>query len=288
MGDEIRHPDGETWIDEADLPMEVQLKGNALISQGKFADNGDQRTSRAPLFDYDFVTGRVEAPPVEPELALQLTPVPPSGQRSTNLFARSAQKLRITQLAETIEGVCTLEFSGGIRIVSKSPRFGTVSMEADEAVIVRNLYRRKGETRPAPDGVTWVEEDELPMRVHLKGNVILRQNQETTAKNGKSKTFRARELDYNFVTDRVVALDAELDVAAPDLDAPVKITSARIEQFHPMVRQPDGSRTPSEHLEVRAGKAVLPKPGGRPSSASTKTRDPKTSAPSVEIHEKPE
>jgi beta-lactamase regulating signal transducer with metallopeptidase domain len=271
--DDKQFLDGETWIDEADLPMEIQLTGNAVISQGKFADNGDQRTCRAPVLDYDFVTGRVVAPPVGHELALQLTPVPASSQRVTNLFARSAQQLLITQLAETIEGVRTFQCRGGIMIVSKSPRFGTVSMEADEAVIVRNLYRRRGETRPAPDGVTWVEEDELPMRVHLKGNVILRQNQETTAKIEKPKTFRARELDYNFVTDRVVAFDAELE------EATRKIESPRIELLHRMVRQPDGSLAPSEHSEVRLGHVGPQKPTGPSSSASTKTKDAKTSAP---------
>jgi beta-lactamase regulating signal transducer with metallopeptidase domain len=186
-------------------------------------------------------------------------PVPASRLRTTTLLARSAQRLQITQLAETIEGVVTLVCRGGIRMVSKSPRFGTVSMEADEAVIVRNLYRRKGETHSGPDGATWVEEDELPMRVHLKGDVILRQNQETTPKNGKPKTFRARELDYNFVTDRVLALDAEVEEATAGAETPVKIASPRIEQFHPMVRQPDGSLAPSEHPEIRAGGEIFPK-----------------------------
>jgi hypothetical protein len=271
-------PDGETWLDEADLPMEVHLRGNAVISQKNFANYNDQRTVRAPLLDYDFVTGRVVAPPVELEVAAELTPVPPSGQRATKLFARSAQQLVIKQLAAPIEGVVTYECRGGIKIVSKSPRFGTVSMEADEAVIVRNLYRRKGETHSDPsdpDGATWIEEDELPMRVHLKGDVILRQNDETTAKNSKPKTFRARELDFNFVTDSVVAFDAELEEATPGSETPVKITSSRIEQFRRMVRQPDGSL--AEHFEVRAGKGGLLETK-RPASSSTK-KDPKASAP---------
>jgi beta-lactamase regulating signal transducer with metallopeptidase domain len=271
-------PDGGTWLDEADLPMEVHLRGNAVISQKNFANNGDPRTVRAPLIDCDFVTGRVVVPPVELEVAAELTPVPPSGQRATKLFARSAQQLVIKQLARPIEGVVTYECRGGIKIVSKSPRFGTVSMEADEAVIVRNLYRRKGETHSDPDGATWIEEEELPMRVHLKGDVILRQNDETTAKNSKPRTFRARELDFNFVTDRVVAFDAELEEATPGSETPVKITSSRIEQFRRMVRQPDGSLAPSETFEVRAGKGGLLETK-RPASSSTKAKDPKASAP---------
>jgi beta-lactamase regulating signal transducer with metallopeptidase domain len=319
---------GETWIDEAALLMEVHLKGDVVVHHrdGNITAKGDERTVRASQLDFDFVTGRLTAPIAQPDSAApnaktpmkddikvmprdapqdvlvpgalpspvtigdtrstpshsaadHQAPVPASRLRTTTLLARSAQRLQITQLAETIEGVVTLVCRGGIKIVGTSPRFGTISMEADEAVIVRNLYRRKGETHSRPDGATWAEEDELPMRVHLKGDVILRQNQQTTAKNAEPRTFRARELDYNFVTDRVVAFDAELEEATAGAETPVKIASPRIEQFHPMVRQPDGSLAPSEHPEIRVGGGILPKPSGEPSSASTKTKDRKTSAP---------
>jgi hypothetical protein len=343
---------GETWIDEAALLMEVHLKGNVVFHQraGNITANGDEKTVRAPELDFDFVTGRLTAPIAQPDSAApnaktpmkddikvmprdapqgvpvpvalpspvtigdtrstprhsaadHQAPVPASRLRTTTLLGRNArqlqitklaetikggvtgtvqrglQQLQMTKLAETIEGVVTLECRGGIKIVSKSPRFGTVSMEADEAVIVRNLYRRKGETHSGPDDeAMWVEEDELPMRVHLKGDVILRQNQDPTAKNGEPRTFHARELDYNFVTERMVALHAELEEAAPGLETPVKVASPRIEQFHPMVRQPDGSLALSEHTEIRVSGVISPTQSGRPSSASTKIKGPKTSS----------
>jgi hypothetical protein len=316
---------GETWFDEADLPMEVHLNGNAIIrrDEEKFTGKGDQRTVRAPRLDYDFVAGRVVARPAETEMTdpgletpskddieimpghapqdvpvrdapparvisgdtsstarlpatRDLKPLPPSGQRATSLFPRTAQRLQITQLPRTIEGVVTCVCRGGIKIVSKSPKFGTVSIEADEAVIVRNLYRRKGDTLAGPNGETWVEEDELPMAVHLKGDVIFRQDQYKFAGMGDTRTVRARELNYDFVADRLLALNAELEVAAPGLAKPFKTVSSRIEQFHPVVRRPDGSIAPSEHREIRAGEDA--KLVGPPNPVAT-TRDSKPSEP---------
>jgi beta-lactamase regulating signal transducer with metallopeptidase domain len=274
-------PSGETWFEEADRPMEVLLTGNVIFRPGtdKTAGKGDQRTVDGPQLHYDFVTGRLDTPPIDPQVADHLTPVPPSGQRATNIFARDARSLQITQLTRTVEGVVTLVCKGGIRIVTKSLRFGTVSMEADEAVIVRNLYRRKGETVSGPGGATWVEEEELPMEVQLKGDVILRQEQEKTPGKGEQRTFRAREIHYNFVEDHVLALRATLEVAARGLATPIKIVSPRIEQFHPGVRQPDGSFARSEHCEIRAsGDSPAPK-ALDPSSPPTKARSEKAAKP---------
>ena len=81
-------------------------------------------------------------------------------------------------------------------------------MEANEAMIMRNLYRRNGETQAGPNGETWVEEDELPMKVQLKGDVIFRPDQGKIAGKGDQRIFRASQLDYNFVTGHLVATDA--------------------------------------------------------------------------------
>jgi beta-lactamase regulating signal transducer with metallopeptidase domain len=281
---------GETWIDEADLPMEVHLQGNVIVVRHKSKTEAKGDQLRASQLDYDFVTDRVVTLPVELELAVHLTPDPASGQRATGFFARGARRLRIMQFAQTIEGVRTYVCSGGIRIVSKSRRFGIVSMEAEEAVIVRNLDRRNlgvasgsqpGPPSPGswnPDGAIWVEEDELPMQVHLKGDVILHQDQVTIAGKGEQRTIRARDLDYDFVADRVIAIGAELEVTASGLETPIKIVSPRIEQFHPSARQPDGSLGASEHREIRAGDVLSQELSG-PHSPAAKTKDQKASAP---------
>ena len=38
-------------------------------------------------------------------------------------------------------------------------------------------------------------------------------------------------------------------------DAPDKIKSPRIEQFHPLIKQPDGTFKPDEHPQIRADHA---------------------------------
>ena len=139
-------------------------------------------------------------------------------------------------------------------IVTDSPRFGTVSMKADEAVIVRHPRQNKSETVAGPNREPWVEEDDVPMEVHLKGDVVLRQERDNIEGNGEHRTVRARELDYDVVADSVLALDAELEVATTGIATPTRIVSPRILQFHPRVRQANGALAPSEHFTIRTGR----------------------------------
>jgi beta-lactamase regulating signal transducer with metallopeptidase domain len=178
--------------------------------------------------------------------------VQPANPREITLFKRDERRLQIVQLPTTPEGVKTYRCRFGIEIVCNTGKFGTIRMEADEAVIKRGPYT--DESSGGPRGETWFEEADLPMEVHLKGNVILR-----IAGKGEQQTFHAPDVDYDFVTDRLVALDAELEVDAPGLGTPIKISSPRIVQFHPEVRQADGSSVLSERREIRAGHVEPPK-----------------------------
>jgi hypothetical protein len=173
-------------------------------------------------------------------------------------------------------GVFTYVCQGGIRIVSKSRGFGSFSMEADEAVIVRYLHNRKGETVAGPRGETWVEEDELPMEVHMKGDVIFRQDQGKLAGKGVEQTVRASQLDYDFVTKRLVATDAEI-VALSASGLPTSTLSTSRIEFS-FVGMPVGSLTPAEQGEVSAGHLLSPEPTASP-NPSAKNNDPKTSEP---------
>jgi hypothetical protein len=312
---------GVGWIDEADLPMEVQLKGNAIIRQDqeKFAGKGEEPTVvRASQLDFDFVTGHMVAPPADSEVTVparerrnkddikvtprdapQAAPVqrtlppqvisgdtsfttrqptsdPPSGQRATSLFPRGSQRLQITQLPQTIEGLVTITFRGGIRIVSRSTAFGTVNMEANEAVIMRNLYRRNGETQAGSNGETWVEEDELPMTVQLKGDVIFHPDQGKIAGKGDQRIFRASQLDYNFVTGHLMATDAQIETLSAS-GLPTSAMSASRIQFS-LVRRPEGSHAPSEHRGTGVVHLLSTKPNATP-NPSAKNKDPKTSEP---------
>ncbi len=81
------------------------------------------------------------------------------------------------------------------------------------------------------------------MEVYLEGNVVVRQDQQKFAGKGDQRTVRAPRLYYDFLTERLVAPNAEMDLFAPSLLAPIKIKSPRIEQF----RRP----TPVAQRDVR-------------------------------------
>src|SRR5262249_625904 len=94
---------------------------------------------------------RVRAPGVPPALM----PILPGSQRTTSLFPVSGRQLQVRTLPTTPDGVQTIICRGGINLVAKSPRFGTIDIEADEAVIWRGPNRVKGQPVQGPYGETW-------------------------------------------------------------------------------------------------------------------------------------
>ena len=81
--------------------------------------------------------------------------------------------------------------------------------------------------------------------------MIFRQDQGKIAGKGDEQTVRASQLDYDFVTKRLVATDADI-VALSASGLPTSTLSAsRIELS--LVRKPDGSVAPVEHRDIRAG-----------------------------------
>jgi len=204
-------------------------------------------------------------------------PLLPASQRVTSLFPRDVRKLEIRRLANTSDGMENWMCRGGIKILTKTPKFGTIEIEADVAGIWRGPHPKKLKSVTGPKGETWVDHDELPMKVWVRGDVILRQVQDSNTGKGEQRIFRATELDYDFVTDHVIAVDAKLEVVAPGLLTPIKIASPRIEQFHPLVGQPNGLLAPAEHREIHAGSVIWRREPTGPPGPSTTTRDTKGS-----------
>jgi hypothetical protein len=104
------------------------------------------------------------------------------------------------------------------------------------------------------------------MEVYLEGNVVLRQDENKVAGRGDQRTVRAPRIYYNFLTDRMLAPNAEIDLMAPTLLAPVRIKSPRIEQFRALVPLPNGTVALAEQPEIRAERAEMtgsrfPNPG---------------------------
>ena len=156
-------------------------------------------------------------------------------------------------------------YRGGVNIVTKTPQLGIVDIEAESAVIWRHPDPKKGEEVHGPNGEL-IENANQPMEVYLEGNVILRQDENKVAGKGDQRTFRAKRAYYDFLTDRFVALDAEVDVFAPGFIAPMKLKSPRIEQFHKLDQRPDGTLILDPNPEIRAeqtddDRKPVPEPG---------------------------
>ena len=276
--DEIDHA-GRNRLAGCDGPGCAAMLGSQA-AQTKPADLGQKTSPSVPGTAVNDMKDMpaLDAVPVTEQLARKkaaerkprVIRVHPANPREISLFMRDERRLQIVELPLSPDGVRTFRCKGGIEIVCNSRKFGTIRIIADEAVIDRvQPERNEDEPVGGPRGETWYEDADAPMDVHLRGNVILR-----LAGKGEQQTVRAAEADYNFVTDRLLAVDAELEVDAPGLGTPIKIVSPKIEQFHPTERQPDGSLVPSQRREIRAGHEQSPKVV-TPFYRSTPPRDPK-------------
>ena len=131
-------------------------------------------------------TSRAASPaPAAPPSA----PIMPGSQRVTSIFPRSGRKVDIQFLTEQPDGTRVVIYRGGVNIVTKTPQFGIVDIEAESAVIWRHPDPKKGEKSRGPNGEL-IENANQPMEVYLEGNVILRQDENKVAGKGDQRTFR--------------------------------------------------------------------------------------------------
>src|SRR5208337_4141449 len=96
-----------------------------------------------------------------------------------------------------------------------------------------------------------------PMEVYLEGNVIFRQDENKVAGKADQRTFRAPRAYYDFLRDRFVALNGEVDLFAPGFVSPMKLKSPRIDQFHKLVKRPDGSLIMDPQPEIRTERTLM-------------------------------
>ncbi len=196
----------------------------------------------------------------------ELLPITPGTQRITTFDRRSSRPLDFQMIGKLPDGTEVYLCRGGVNIITRADKLGIIDIEADEAVIWRGPSPEKGEPIEGPNG-EWIDDaNKQPMEVYLEGNVIVRQDQRKWAGKGDQRTLRAPRVYYNFLTDRFLAHDAEIDFWAPGLIQPFKLKAPRIEQFHPLIKQPDGTLKPDEHPHIRADHAVssgsrFPNPG---------------------------
>ena len=191
------------------------------------------------------------APPPGPT-----APILPGSQRVTNIFPRSGRKPDVTFLPEQADGTRVVIYRGGINMVTKTPLNGVVDIEAESAVVWRHPDPKKGQEVYGPNGEL-IENANRPMEVYLEGNVIFRQDENKVAGRADQRTFRAPRAYYDFLRDRFVALNGEVDLFAPGFISPMKMKSPRIDQFHKLVKRPDGSLIMDPDPEIRTERTLM-------------------------------
>ena len=222
-------------------------------------------------------TGPAAGAPRRRRPAPPTAPILPGTQRVTSIYPRSGGPgFTFETLPTTPDGTSIAVIRGGVNIVIHSPPpMGTVDVSADSAIIWRKADPEKGAKGLGPDGEL-VESTRQPMEIYLEGHVVFRQDERVAAGNGDQKTYRAERVFYNVQSDRLVAINAELDMFAPGLVAPVNMKSPRIEQYRPLERAADGKLVYG-FQDIHADRTVLsgsrfPNPGYRFTSRSVDVR----------------
>ena len=196
------------------------------------------------------------------------------GFRTTSLFARSGRRLQIVQLPATPDGVNTYICRGGINIVTQTRQVrhdrhrGGRGRDLARARPQQGRTSRSGPTaRPGSTtaGSRW--------RFTWKATWSCVRTNNKFAGKGDQRTVRAPRLYYDFLTDRLLAPNAEIDLFAPSLLAPVKIKSPRIEQFRRPIQLPNGTFVLADEPEIRAEPSTMtgsrfPDPGYKFNSQS--------------------
>lgn len=180
-------------------------------------------------------------------------PIDPGTQRMTWINPRSSRQMSIQKEDSGDTSIWIIR--GGVHIVSTTEKDGTVDLEAESAIIWRHKLPEGSKSTTGPQG-EMVDDVDQPMEVYLEGDVILRQDENEFAGRADQRTFRADKLYYNFITDRIMATQAQVDVFAPNLISPMKMKAPRIEQFRAVVPGPDGRLVLSPDPEIRAERTI--------------------------------
>lgn len=119
----------------------------------------------------------------------------------------------------------------------EDPHYGTIDITADNAVIwYKDEKKEDGE-----EGATASPLAGKLQEIYLEGNVVVRQDDRKIAGTPDQRTLRAKRLYFNAVTNRMIALDAEANLFAQGLVAPMRVLAPRIDQFENGEKAPDGT-----------------------------------------------
>ena len=190
-----------------------------------------------PPSDLDDATDKPKRP-LGPRTALS-----PASVRIWGLTSRDGGPKSLQLRAyEAPDGTVTITAVGGVIITSEVPGKGGVDVSCDSAVIwTRNP---NGKEMVTDANGQYVQPEREPLEAYLEGNVVLMNDTRKYAGKVDQKTMRSPQVYFDFRTERMIGLDAEMNIFMPGLITPMKIRSPRITQFRPQAFDLDGNPTP--------------------------------------------
>jgi len=175
----------------------------------------------------------------------------PGSQRVTTIFPRGLGDIDAQALPTQPDGTQILVIRNGVNIQTRSKEQGIVDIEADNVVIFLRGGGRDGEAR-VDINKNIVTKATDPLEFYLEGHVVVRQDQLIYQGRADQKTYEADRVYYDVVQDKLLALNAQIELFAPGLITPSKIKSPRIFQYHPEVVGPDGRARPGTLPAIQA------------------------------------
>ncbi len=208
---------------------------------------GAPATELEPLPGIPANRPRTPAPPEAP-----LAPIMPGTRRITTIYGGPNFAPRQYQASD---GTKITVITGGVNIVTNDPKQGTIDVESDNAIIWNKPKPGSPPQRVGPEGEL-IQAPDDPMEVYLEGHVILRRDPRKLQGSDDQTVYRATRAYYDYMADRFIGLDAEVNVFAPGLIAPMKINTPRMDQYHPLVAGPDGQMIPQSFESIRVQQSV--------------------------------
>ncbi len=194
-----------------------------------------------------------EAPVVPPSSGLILgdapLPLDPAGinpeitpgtERLVGIYPRDSNP-NYSHIAKKIDDKTYLIIAqGGVNVVVESgERLGTADLSADRVIMWVGVDDKTQVTK-IEEGGKFSQLHQTPIEIYLEGNVIFRVDERKVAGNGDERVLRAEKAYYDARTDRFNALNADLNIFAPGLLAPIRTKADRISQWREVVSREDG------------------------------------------------
>ncbi len=143
-----------------------------------------------------------------------------------------------------------------MNIVTNDPKQGTIDVEADRAIIWNKP--KPGSPQPRGSGRTARSSRRPTTRWRSISRATSSPARDPRKLQGQDDqtVYRATRAYYDYIADRFIGLDAEVNVFAPGLIAPFKVNTPRMDQFHPLVAGPGGQLVPQAFESIRVQQSV--------------------------------